>query len=279
MMLLTAVLTVWLCPAAELKIATLHPLLTEMAQALGGDAVEVVPLMPENGALHAFEPGGKQIAAAAGSKMVLACGKGLEPYLDDLRESLGGVPVLALGDSLPDVYLPGTRIADPHWWNTPANMKRASLVLLEALRQAAPAHAAAFSANRQRYAARMDKLDRQARLMLQSIPPERRVLVTEHAALCHFCEAYGFTPLSICGVSHEDLGNTAHLADILATLRKKKVPCLFAEAFGGHRLVQNMAEQTGAKVGELIQDGYAKGYTTYSAVFLFNLRSIAEGLR
>ena len=279
MMLLTAVLTVWLCPAAELKIATLHPLLTEMAKELGGDAAEVVPLMPENGALHAFEPGAQQMAAAAGCKLVLACGKGVEPYLDDLREAMGGVRVLPVGDSLPDVYLPGTRVADPHWWNTPANMKRASLVLLEAMQKAAPEHAASFAANRQRYAAQMDKLDRRARLTLQSIPPARRVLVTEHAALCHFCAAYGFTPLAICGVAHEDMGNTAHLAEILTTLRKKNVPCLFAAAFGGHRLVQNLAEQTGAKVGELILDGYAKDYSTYSAVFLFNLNNIAEGLR
>ena len=42
--------------AAELKIASLHPLLSEMARNIGGEAVEVVDLFPANGDLHSFAP-------------------------------------------------------------------------------------------------------------------------------------------------------------------------------------------------------------------------------
>ena len=41
---------------AVTKVASLHPMLSDMARQVGGDAVEVVNLFPENGELHAFEP-------------------------------------------------------------------------------------------------------------------------------------------------------------------------------------------------------------------------------
>ena len=73
---------------AVTKVASLHPLLSDMARQVGGDAVEVVNLFPENGELHAFEPTAGDLAAAAGAQLVLACGKGVEPYLEDLQDSL-----------------------------------------------------------------------------------------------------------------------------------------------------------------------------------------------
>lgn len=106
--------------AAELKIASLHPLLSEMARNIGGDAVEVVDLFPENGDLHSFAPGSKQLAAAADADMLLACGKGIEPYLAELAQSMRPETVIVgLGRDIPNVYLPNSRRTDPHWWNTP----------------------------------------------------------------------------------------------------------------------------------------------------------------
>ncbi|MBR3944158.1 MAG: zinc ABC transporter substrate-binding protein, partial [Akkermansia sp.] len=133
--------------AAELKIASLHPLLSEMARNIGGDAVEVVDLFPENGDLHSFAPGSKQLAAAADADMLLACGKGIEPYLAELAQSMRPETVIVgLGRDIPNVYLPNSRRPDPHWWNTPENMKRASRTLLAYLQQAAPAKSAQFAA-------------------------------------------------------------------------------------------------------------------------------------
>ena len=50
------------------KVASLHPLLSDMARQVGGDAVEVVNLFPENGELHACEPTAADVAAAAGAQ-------------------------------------------------------------------------------------------------------------------------------------------------------------------------------------------------------------------
>lgn len=290
--MLAVAAVVWLCaggrdtgaqPVDEgvVKVASLHPLLSEMAERVGGDAVQVVDLFPAAADLHSFTPTGADVAAAAGSRLLLACGKGVEPYLHDLRDSLPGVPVLELGESVPDVLAPDGRTPDPHWWNTPENMKRASLALAEALQQLAPARAEDIAARQRAYAQAMDALTRRARLELSRIAPAaHRVLVSEHAAMCHFCAAYHMTPIAVQGVAQESEGDTAQLARLLAELRTRGVTCVFTDAKDSPRFLENLAAQIGAQLRPLYMDGThpAGVKMSYEEMFLHNVRAIREGL-
>ena len=264
---------------AVTKVASLHPMLSDMARQVGGDAVEVVNLFPENGELHAFEPTAADIASAAGAQLVLACGKGVEPYLEDLRDSLPArTQVIELGQSVPDVCLPGSTIADPHWWNSPAAMKRASRALRSALERVAPADKATFARGQRAYAAQMDTLVREARLAFARIPQEKRVLVCSHAAMSHFCKDFGFTLLAVHGIAQESEGDTASLARILAELRQKSVPCLFYGVNEPPKVLRTIAAQIGAKALPLALDGINPATPTYAELFRFNVRNIVEGL-
>lgn len=262
-----------------MRIASLHPLLSDMARQVGGTEVEVVDLFPENGELHAFEPTAAHVSAAAGAQLVLACGKGVEPYLNDLRDSLpAGTKIIELGGAVPTVYLPGTRIADPHWWNTPSAMKRASRTLRTALAEAAPEHKESFASGQKRYAAQMDELAREARLAFSGIPQEKRVLICSHAAMNHFCKEFGFTAIAIHGIAHESEGDTASLAHILSELRQQKASCLFYGVNESPKVLQTIATQVGAKTRPLALDGIYPAAPTYADIFRFNVKNIAEGL-
>lgn len=273
-------LTLVLSAQGSLKVASLHPLLSDMARSIGGEQVEVVNLFPENGELHAFEPTQADIAAAAGAGLVLACGKGVEPYLEDLRDSLpASTRIIELGKSVPDVYLPGTRIADPHWWNSPAAMKRASRSLRAAFETALPEQKETFARGQRSYATQMDTLMREARLAFAAIPQAQRVLVCSHAAMNHFCKDFGFTTIAIHGIAHESEGDTASLAHILAELREHPVRCLFHGVNESPKILQIIASQLGAETRPLAMDGICPKAPTYAAVFRFNTKNIAEGLK
>lgn len=263
----------------SLKVASLHPLLSDMARSVGGSAVEVVDLFPKNGELHAFEPTAADIAAAAGAQLVLACGKGVEPYLEDLRDSLPArTQVLELGQNIPDVYLPGTRIADPHWWNSPGAMKRASRALRAALEACDPGQKATFSQGQRAYAAQMDTLVREARLAFAGIPQERRILVCSHAAMNHFCKEFGFTAVAVHGIAQESEGDTASLARILTQLRSQSAPCLFYGANETPKILQTIASQVNATTRPLVLDGIYPATPTYAELFRFNIKNIKDGL-
>lgn len=265
--------------AEPVKLASLHPLLSDMARRVGGDCVEVVNLFPANVELHAFAPTSADLAAAVGSRAVLACGKGIEPYLHDLRDALTArVPVVELGAGIPDVTTPDGSATDPHWWNAPENMKRASLALADTLRKLDPEHAALYTEQQQQYARDMDSLTRRAKLELARIPAARRVLVSAHAAMCHFCAAFRLQPIPVQGAAKESEGDTAHLARLLAELREKNVRCLFTELKDSPKFLENLAAQIGAELRPLIMDGATPEMQDYESIFLYNLRSIREGL-
>lgn len=267
-----------LAAQGKVRVASLHPLLSEMAERVGGDRVEVVDLFPKGADLHTFNPTTADLARARGVQAVLACGMGVEPYLEDLRDALPKARVVELGAGMPPVLLPGTRQSDPHWWNAPQNMKRASRVLSRELSEICPEGKAEFAAGQRTYAAEMDALDREARLVLSRVRAEARVLVAEHAAMGHFCHAYGYTQVPVHGVSQESEGDTATMAKLLSRLRELRVRCIFTEATGSPRAMQTLAEQVGASTRPLVMDGIHPDMPTYRAIFLFNVENIVAGL-
>lgn len=279
-MLLLLTLGLSLAQAAPMKVASLHPLLSEMASEVGGERVKVVNLFPENGELHAFEPTSAELSAAAGARLLLACGKGVEPYLEDLRQSLSRkTRMVELGSELPDVLLPGSERIDPHWWNNPENMKRASRTLLTALTEADPAGEEYYSTRQRQYAESMDKLTRMGKLLLNRIPREKRILVTSHAAMCHFCEAFGLTPIAVHGVARESEGDTASLAALLTQLRQQQVACLFSEVNEPSKSMEVIAGELGVSCRPLVMDGIYPRMKTYDRIFMYNVGIILSGLK
>ena len=125
--------------AAELKVATLHPLLADLARQVGGDRVEVVELLTKDDDPHHFEPTPENLRAAAGMDLCLASGKGLESYLPALRTILGEgshlvevgatIPSLAGGCNNPDHNHDDE--VDPHWWHSIDAFRRAATVTAE----------------------------------------------------------------------------------------------------------------------------------------------------
>lgn len=79
--------------SAQVKVATLHPVLTDIAKNVGGKNVVVVDLIG-NKSVHGFNPTPSVLKKATGAKLYLAAGKGLEPYLGKLEQSLSGKAVV-----------------------------------------------------------------------------------------------------------------------------------------------------------------------------------------
>ena len=90
---------------------------------------------------------------------------------------------------------------DPHAWQDIANAKgyvaniRAALVRLD------PAGADAYRANTAAYLDKLDALEREVRAAIESIPLERRKVITSHDAFGYFAKAYGVQFIAPQGAS------------------------------------------------------------------------------
>jgi zinc/manganese transport system substrate-binding protein len=292
--ILCALVAITACTAhAELKVASLHPLLTDLARQVGGKHVQIVELLKPGMDIHHFEPSSKDIATAKGSALVLASGKNLETYLSKLADSLGGgAKILEVGRPIPSIKIePGNDLfmccpahasggIDPHWWHSPDNMRRATRVIADAFAAADPPHEAAYKAGAEAASSRIAALKSWAQQQIAAIPKSDRKLVTAHLSFSYFCKEFGFKSVPLLGASREDEASPKYLVETIKTIRDNRIRAVFPEDQANPKVLAEIVRETGVKVGkELVADGTSPKASTFEAMLKHNVSAIVEALK
>jgi zinc/manganese transport system substrate-binding protein len=278
----------WLGTAAAaqpppLRVATLGTVLAEIAGRVGADEVRVSNLIPPGIDPHTFNPSPADMHTLVDADLVLASGLGLEGYLDRLAARLGpGGRVVAVGNSLPEILVGPRGERDPHWWHSIADMEHAVETVRAAFAAARPALAPGFAARAAAYAGQLRALKAWVDQEVATLPLERRQLVTSHDAFGYFARDYGFTVHAISGLTNEGEADARHVAALIDLIRKDHIRTIFAESSANPRLVANLVEETGARLGgTLYGDGLGapgSGAETYEGMVRHNVRAIVDGL-
>jgi zinc/manganese transport system substrate-binding protein len=275
--------------AAELKVASLHPLIGDLLRQVGGEKVEVVDLIGEKGDPHSFEPQAEDLAAAKGAEAYFVSGMGMENYLPELKAVLGGkAKIVEVGATLPALHgacdheghdhdHDHDHELDPHWWHSVDHFRRAAGVVAEEFSKLRPDESETFAKNAAAYRTKLDALEKWVKREVVSIPKDRRKLATAHAAFQYFCEAYGFESFSVQGINREQMPDAVTLAKLVSTLKEEKVTAIFPEKESNPKMLQSLTRDNGIKLGrELIADG--RGMTSYEEMMKANVTAIVESL-
>lgn len=285
--LITALLTLPLS-AVELKVASLHPLIGDLAKQVGGDRVEVVDLIGKNGDPHHFEPAAADLQKAGDAKLYLASGMGMESYLKSLRGILGTkAEVVEIGKDLPSIegecdheghdHSHHDHEIDPHWWHSIDLFRRAATITAESFAKADPSGAETYKKNAADYRTKLDDLERWTRKEIARIPRDKRHLATAHAAFGYFCKDHGFEPISVQGINREQMPDPKKLAALVAELKEHEVGAIFPEKESNPKILEALTKDSGIKLGEaLIADGTTA--ESYEAMMRHNVAAIVAGL-
>ena len=115
------------------------------------------------------------------------------------------------------------------------------------------------------------------------IPPKNRKIITTHDAFGYFARAYGMTFIAPQGVSTETEPSAKDVAKIIRQVRAQHVPAVFLENISDDRLMQQIARETGAKIGDkLYSDALSKPGAradTYVAMMQNNIAAFTKALR
>jgi ABC-type Zn uptake system ZnuABC Zn-binding protein ZnuA len=269
---------------ADLKVASLSTVTTDLAHQIGGTNIIVEAIIRPGTDPHEFEPTTGDVRHVADADLVLLTGKGLEGYLSKLEEAAGGsAKFVNVGESIPSLTLEeeGRSVEDPHWWHSVANMKRATRVVAAAFAKADPAHAGDYERNALAYLATLEELERWIRVKLAVIPREKRKLVTSHDALGYLAHDYGFTIHPVKGISTADDPSSRHVKEIIAVIREHGVNAVFLESIGNPRALRQISSETGAREGgTLYSDGLGETEAnTYESMMRHNISTIVDGLK
>ncbi|CAA9339320.1 MAG: Zinc ABC transporter, substrate-binding protein ZnuA [uncultured Microvirga sp.] len=251
------------------KVVATFSILGDLVKNVGGDRVELTTLVGPDGDAHVYSPSPADGRKLAEAKVVFANGLKYEGWIGRLVKSSGtkattveaarGVKTLTAegekGHAQAQAQAHGHARAhghgevDPHAWQNVANAKIYVANIRDALVVADPAGKAAYEASAAAYLDKLDNLDREARAAVAQIPAERRKIITAHDAFAYFEAAYGMDFIAPRGVSTEAEASAKDVARIIQQIRRDKIRAVFLENVSDPRLVEQIARETGAKIG------------------------------
>ena len=277
---------------AVIRVATLHPLLTDLVTQVGGERVEIVELFKTGGDVHHFEPSPQELAKMKGAAVIFAAGMHLENFLGSLRDSVPDIPLVEVGAVLPPLKIQTGQERfyeedvdvksgiDPHWWHSLDNAARAARYVSEVLMKADPAGVETYRTGLAATTKRLASLKAWVHVQIAQIPVRDRKLVTAHAAFGYFCKENGFHAMPLLGLSREDEATSKHVAETVKTIRDQRIRAVFPEDQANPKLLQEIERESNVKLGvPLVADGTSAEAHTFETMFRHNVISMVNALK
>ncbi len=171
---------------------------------------------------------------------------------------------------------------DPHAWQSFANAVVYVDNITAALSQASPANAADFYQNRAAYVAEIEALDAEIHELMEGLPADHRTVVTSHDAFQYFARYYGLTFVAPQGLSTESEASAKDVAHLIEQIREQGISAVFVENIGDSRLLERIADETGAGIGGTLYPDALSGPDgpagTYLDMMRHNATTIAQAL-
>jgi len=289
MRILIALLTLSLslCANAEdkLKVVTSFSILADITQQIAGDKLELRNLVGADADAHVYQPSAEDAKAVFAADLIIANGLGFEPWLARLIDSseAPGTRIDASAGVLPLMLdEDGQQVADPHAWQNLANAEIYVQNIAKALGQADPNNAAHYNAGRDAYLTQIRSLLVEAKAGLGQLPPAQRTIITSHDAFAYLGQAYGLKFIAPQGLSTADEPSAAEVAALIRQIRADGVKAVFVENIRDPRLIEQIANEAGAKIGgTLYSDALASEgpASTYLGMYKYNLDTLLAALK
>ncbi len=282
---------------SQATVLTSTTILADMTQRVAGERLTVASLLPPGVDPHSYQPTPADVARIAASKVLVVNGLGYEQFMATLLKNAGGDRLIitaseGLDPLRGEIQAPETGSAsgpagealDPHMWLDPNLAIGYVENIRDGLIRFDPAGADTYRANAEAYISQLRALDGWIAEQVQSIPPQRRLLVTNHETFGYFARRYGFTVVGtvIPGLSSEAETSAQELAAVIDQIRATGAPAIFLGEVENPTLAKQIAAETGVKV---VADLYLESLTagapaaTYLDMMKYDVSRIVEALK
>lgn len=265
---LTVVLLALPLPShAALKVVATTQDLAALAQAVGGNRVEVISLTPGTRDPHYAEAKPGMIRQVYQADLLLLVGADLEigwlpPLLQAARNSrvlpgsagyldlsgavpLLGVPSAPVTRAMGDVHAQG----NPHYWLNPANGLRMAQAIAARLSALDGTHAAEYQTN----LANFEQLLQTKMTAWQAAlaPLKGKPVIAYHSSFLYLADAFGLVIAEQVEPVPGIAPGAAHLQKLVALIKTDQVGLLIMEPYYERRSASYLAERTGIKIAVL----------------------------
>lgn len=275
---------------AALKVTVSTTQIYDIAYSIAGDTAEVTCILAPGQDPHTYQPVPKDIESVRTADLVIENGLHLEGknWMKTLADD-AGKPLVTATDGIIPLILDdaGTKINDPHAWFTPKNAAVYANNIARALIKHDPENADIYKSRLKLYLAQLRALDGWIRSEVSVIPPEKRVLVTNHDAFQYFSKEYGFKNTAPIGWStgNEVGGGVTpeRREQVVNSIKDMNVKSIFFETTINPKLIREIARDAGVTIGgSLYSDSMGDENTpgeTYIGMMRENVITIVRGLK
>jgi ABC-type Zn uptake system ZnuABC Zn-binding protein ZnuA len=282
------------------KVVATTSIVGDVVAAVGGSAIDLTVLLPRGTDPHGFEPSPRDVVALSGSDVVFINGAGLEEFLEpllvaaDVESSVidlsSGLATRGLDHDETGNHRTASHstekkpIVDPHVWLDPNNVVQWTNEIEEALVGLDPGNAEHYAARADSFRALLRRLDIWIQEQLDGIPAERRLLVSDHAALGYFADRYGFAQVGSIypGFSTLSEPSAKELSRLEDAIRARNVSAIFVGAAVNPRLAQRLADDIDVRVVRLYVGSLSspnEPAPSYIELLRYDVTAIASALK
>jgi ABC-type Zn uptake system ZnuABC Zn-binding protein ZnuA len=174
---------------------------------------------------------------------------------------------------------------DPHFWLDPNNVIKYVENIRDGLIAADPQGKEIYTQNAAAYIAKLSELDAWIKTQVEQIPPERRLIVTNHESFGYFADRYGFKIIGtiVPSVSTNASPSAQQLARLVDHIKETGAIAIFLETGSSPQLAEQIAAETGVKV---VSELYTHSITepggkapSYIDMMKYNVTAIVEALK
>jgi manganese/zinc/iron transport system substrate-binding protein len=278
----------------KLNIVTTTGMIADIVKNVGGEYVEVISLMGPGVDPHLYKASEGDIRRLQDANLIFYNGLHLEAQLGEVLEKMNdfNITTVAVADEIdPTALLAHPEYEnsyDPHIWFDVTLWMQAVRRVQATLSETDPAHKSAYEANASAYLAQLEELHQYVLSQAETIPAEKRVIITAHDAFSYFGRAYGFEVRGLQGISTESQAGTADVQALAGFIVEQQIPAIFVESSVPQRnveAVQAAVQSQGFDVqigGSLFSDAMGGEDTpegTYIGMVRHNIDTIVAALK
>ncbi len=272
--------------APKFKVATTFTVIADMVQNVAGDTAEVVSITKPGAEIHNYQPTPGDIIAASDADLVLWNGLNLELWFEKFFERLGDVPSAVLSEGIEPMSIgdgPYTGKPNPHAWMSFSDAAVYVDNIRDALTRFNPAGSAIYAANAEAYKAQIMAARDEIAAIIDTIPEEKRWLVTSEGAFSYLARDLGLHELYLWPINADSQGTPQQVRKVIDAVREHQIPAVFSESTVSDKPARQVARETGAHYGGVlyvdslsVADGPVP---TYLDLLRVTAQTIAKGLR
>lgn len=274
---------------AGLSVLATTTFLADIARNVVGDRAQVDSLLPVGADPHAYQVTPTDVAKVSESGVLIQNGIEYEHFLETILENADGERIIVTAtDGLTPRVIEGETdehgAGDPHMWLDPNLVVTYVENIRDGMIQADPEGEATYRANADAYIGQLRDLDAWIQSQVETIPAERRLLVTNHESLGYFAERYGFTIVEtiLTSFSSDASASAQEIAAAVDAIQASGAPAIFLGEVENVTLANQIASETGANVvADLHLESLTDGAPaqTYIEMMKYNVSLIVDALK